>query len=130
MQPFKITMKYLYLLTLALALTLFSCAPTMTGYNQYDRNGLQQGWWLMKNDTACIQVVKYKHGFRNGISKTVYNNGQYAVMHYMHGKLNGKAKIYSNDGHLTEIKVYRNDSVIHDKLQSENYIDWKKYRRM
>jgi len=107
-----------------------SCAPTMTGYDKYDKDGLQQGWWLLKNDTSCIQVVKYKHGFRDGVSKKIFNSGQYSVIHYKHGKLNGTTKIYSNGGYLTETEWYKNDSLKNDKLQPEKYTDWKKYRRM
>lgn len=121
-------MKYLYFLILVLA--LFSCAPSMTASNSYDKNGLEQGWWLVKSDTSCLQVVKFNHGFRTGVSKKVFTNGQYAILHYKHGKLNGTVKTYSSDHHLTETRVYKNDSLIRDKLQPEKYLDWKKYRRM
>lgn len=120
----------LYLVVVLASVSFFSCAPAMTGANRYDKNGLEQGWWLVKTDTSYVQVVKFKHGFRYGVSKKVFTNGQYAILHYKHGKLNGTVKTYSNDGHLTETRVFKNDSLIHDKLQPEKYIDWKKYRRM
>ena len=117
-------------LAFLLVLVMGSCGPMYTGYNKYDKDGFMKGWWLVKSDTSCIQIVKYKKGFREGVSKKMFNNGQCAIAHYKHGKLNGTEKIYSNGGHLTSTRIYKNDSLIKETIQSESYMDWKKYRRM
>ncbi len=124
-------MKQIAAVFISLLVIMFaSCKLTSVRYNRYDKDELMTGWWLLKNDTSCVQLVKYKKGFRDGTSKKMFNNGQYAISHYKHGKLNGTEKIYSEDGHLTRTRIYVNDSLIKETIEREVKIDLKKYRRM
>jgi antitoxin component YwqK of YwqJK toxin-antitoxin module len=104
--------------------------PSSVAYNNYDSDGFMTGWWIIKSDTAFVQIVKYKRGFKEGVSRNMYNSGKYSVAHYKHGKLNGTEKEYSGDGHLTATRVYKKDSLIKETIIPEKRMDWKKYRRM
>ncbi len=86
------------------------------------------GWWISKEDTAYIEVVKYRKGFRDGKSIKLFTNGKYLICHYKHGKLNGIEKLYSGEGVLTETILFKNDSLIKDNIRPVKQINWHKYR--
>lgn len=117
-------------ISLVSCVSCFMVKPAAYQYNRYDKNGLMTGWWINKDDTAYIQVVKYKKGFREGKSRKLFSNGTYAICHYKHGRLNGVEKLYSGEGDLTQTILFKNDSVIKQSIIKTTHINWNKYRIM
>lgn len=111
------------LMVILLSASFFSClTPNQALVSQFGhlnqvkmKNGkeVKTGLWVEQGDSTNIQMAVYVNGLKQGLVRTVYRSGGYALTHYKDDVREGKSTIYWNDG-----KAYRVETYVAGKLVS------------
>ena len=100
-------------------ITLFSCNNMLQIHNiNLVVDGHKNGKWIiLSNDSSLKELITYKNGYKDGLYKSFFFDGQIAIKgYYKDGLKHGRWQYYSQKGFKGSSFLYKNGESIKSKI--------------